>query len=81
MYTDKVVALRGKKSMKFDYEFEGFKLENRVAQGVFEKRIRRAAPRAAKRRVARKRGGTKRPARKRAGRPAVARRRAARKRK
>jgi|GEM_PF-527557 hypothetical protein len=42
MYTDKEVALRGKKSMKFDYEFEGFKLENRVHRGIFEKKIRHA---------------------------------------
>ena len=42
MYTDKGVALRGKKSMKFDYEFEGFKLENRVHRGIFDKKIRHA---------------------------------------
>jgi hypothetical protein len=55
MYTDKAVALRGKKSMKFDYEFEGFKLENRIYQGIFEKRTRRPAKRAPRKRVARKR--------------------------
>jgi len=81
MYTDKEVALRGKKSMKFDYEFEGFKLENRVSQGVFEKRPRRAAARVTKRRIARTRAGAKRVARKRAGRRPTARRRTARKRK
>jgi hypothetical protein len=43
MYTDKAVALRGKKSMKFDYEFESYKLENRVHRGIFEKKIRHAA--------------------------------------
>ena len=42
MYTDKAVALRGKKSMKFDYEFESYKLENRVHRGIFEKKIRHA---------------------------------------
>ena len=71
MYTDKEVALRGKKSMKFDYEFEGFKLENRVHRGIFDKRIRRAG------------GGTvpkKRAAGKRAGRPRGARKGAVRKR-
>jgi hypothetical protein len=46
MYTDKEVALRGKKSMKFDYEFESFRLENRVFKGVFEKRPGRAAKKA-----------------------------------
>jgi hypothetical protein len=71
MYTDKAVALRGKKSMKFDYEFEGFKLENRVCQGIFEKRIRRAARKVAKKRIARKRPGKKRAVRKPAGRKRV----------
>jgi hypothetical protein len=52
MYTDKAVALRGKKSMKFDYEFEGFKLENRVYQGIFEKRARRFLGRKPRRRAA-----------------------------
>lgn len=48
MYTDKAVALRGKKSMKFDYEFEGYRLENRVHRGLFEKRIRHAAKKPAR---------------------------------
>ena len=39
MYTDKAVALRGKKNMKFDYEFEAYKLENRVHRGIFDRRI------------------------------------------
>lgn len=62
MYTDKAVALRGKKSMKFDYEFEGYRLENRVHRGLFEKRIKHAAkkpagtPRAARARRGAKRG-------------------------
>ena len=64
MYTDKAVALRGKKSMKFDYEFESFKLENRVFKGVFEKRIRRAAP---KKPARGKRAGLRRRARRAAG--------------
>jgi hypothetical protein len=61
MYTDKAVALRGKKSMKFDYEFEGFRLENRIYRGIFEKRVGRAGGRRAakrgrgKRRAARRR--------------------------
>ena len=55
MYTDKAVALRGKKTMKFDYEFESFKLENRVYQGIFEKRIGRPARRAGRKRVAKRR--------------------------
>lgn len=59
MYTDKAVALRGKKSMKFDYEFESFKLENRVFKGVFEKRARRAAKKASKKRAPRKRAARK----------------------
>ncbi len=76
MYTDKAVALRGKKSMKLDYEFEGFKLENRVHAGLFEKRIKRAAkkvaPKAAKRRTSKKRVAKKRVARKPvAGKPAL----------
>lgn len=37
MYTNKAVALRGKKTMKFDYEFEPFRLENRINRGVFDK--------------------------------------------
>lgn len=37
MYTDKAVALRGKKTMKFDYEFEPYRLENRIYRGVFDK--------------------------------------------
>ncbi len=65
MYTDKEVALRGNKTMKFDFEFESFKLENRVARGLFEKRPRRAATRASKRRRARGRRGARRAARKR----------------
>jgi hypothetical protein len=65
MYTDKDVALRGKKSMKFDYEFEGFKLENRVFKGVFEKRVRRAAKKVSKRRAPGKRAARKSRARKR----------------
>jgi hypothetical protein len=38
MYTDNAVALRGRKSRKFDYEFESYRLENRVYRGIFEKR-------------------------------------------
>lgn len=38
MYTEKAVALRGRKNMKFDYEFESFRLENRLHRGIFEKR-------------------------------------------
>ncbi len=37
MYTKKAVALRGKKSMKFDYEFESYRLENRIHRGIFDK--------------------------------------------
>jgi hypothetical protein len=37
MYTKKEVALRGKKSMKFDYEFESYRMENRIYRGVFDK--------------------------------------------
>ena len=37
MYTNKEVALRGKKLMKFDYEFESYRLENRISRGVFDK--------------------------------------------
>ena len=55
MYTEKEVALRGKQSMKFDYEFESFKLENRVHRGMFDKRPRRLAGAPAKRRGAKKR--------------------------
>ncbi len=65
MYTDKAVALRGKKSMKFDYEFESFKLENRVFKGVFEKRIRRPRTAAPKKRAPAKRAARKARARKR----------------
>ncbi len=64
MYTDKAVALRGKKSMKFDYEFESFRLENRVFKGVFEKRTKRATKKAAKKRAPRKRAARKSRARK-----------------
>lgn len=59
MYTDKAVALRGKKSMKFDYEFESFRLENRASAGIFEKRMKRSARRPA-RKAARRRGGARR---------------------
>ncbi|UCF05689.1 MAG: hypothetical protein JSV33_01225 [bacterium] len=41
MYTDKDVALRGQKSMKFDYEFESYRLENRIYRGIFEKKRKR----------------------------------------
>lgn len=37
MYTDNTVALRGKKEQKFDYEFESYRIENRVYRGVFDK--------------------------------------------
>ena len=37
MYTNREVALRGKKSMKFDYEFESYRLEYRVYRGIFDK--------------------------------------------
>ncbi|HSG27092.1 MAG TPA: hypothetical protein VLA34_01340 [Candidatus Krumholzibacterium sp.] len=37
MYIDRDVALRGKKTMKFDYEFESYRLENRLDRGVFDK--------------------------------------------
>ena len=37
MYTNKAVALRGKKRMKFDYEFESYRLENRMDRGIFDK--------------------------------------------
>ncbi len=37
MYTNKQVALRGKKAMKFDYEFESYRLINRIYRGVFDK--------------------------------------------
>lgn len=37
MYTNKDVALRGPQSMKFDYEFESYILENRIYRGVFDK--------------------------------------------
>ncbi|MDD4856953.1 MAG: hypothetical protein PHD74_02480 [Candidatus Krumholzibacteria bacterium] len=75
MYTEKEVALRGKKSMKFDYEFESFKLENRVYQGIFDRRIRHAPKKAAKRRIVRKRAGKKRVSRRPAGRKRTAGRR------
>lgn len=61
MYTDKAVALRGKKSMKFDYEFESFKLENRVHRGIFDKRGGRPARKA----TPKKRGGKRRGAKRR----------------
>lgn len=57
MYTDKVVALRGRKSMKFDYEFESYRLENRAHREIFEKRTAR---RVAKRGPAKKRAGRRR---------------------
>jgi hypothetical protein len=38
MYTNNVVALRGKKELKFDYEFESYRIENRVYRGVFDKK-------------------------------------------
>jgi hypothetical protein len=55
MYTDKAVALRGNKSMKFDFEFETFRLENRIPRGIFEKRPKRRPAKTAKRRGARRR--------------------------
>ncbi len=60
MYTEKEVALRGKQSMKFDYEFEAYKLENRVHRGMFDKRPRRLTGVPAKRRGTRKRTRGKR---------------------
>ena len=66
MYTEKSVALRGKKSMKFDYEFESFKLENRVSAGLFERRIKRGAAGVAAR-PGRKRVAGRRARRRRAG--------------
>jgi hypothetical protein len=78
MYTDKAVALRGKKSMKFDYEFEGFRLENRVYNGIFERRIKRGAKRVAPK-AARRRAGKKRVTGKRAARKPVVKKRAAKK--
>ena len=74
MYTDKAVALRGKKSMKFDYEYESFKLENRVYQGIFEKRTRRTAKKGTRKRLPRRRA-----AKRRASKRAALRRRAAKK--
>ena len=72
MYTEKEVALRGKKSMKFDYEFESYRLENRVYRGIFDKRPKRAAKTAAaKRRAPKKRPAKKRAAPKRAIRKAT----------
>ena len=41
MYTDNTVALRGKKALKFDYEFERYRLENRLYRGVFDKKRKR----------------------------------------
>lgn len=38
MYTDRKVALRGKKEMKFDYEFESYLLENRIYRRIFRKK-------------------------------------------
>ncbi|HUV36446.1 MAG TPA: hypothetical protein VMX58_05870 [Patescibacteria group bacterium] len=38
MYTDNAVALRGKKASKFDYEFESYRLENRIYRGVFDRK-------------------------------------------
>lgn len=38
MYTNRKVALRGKKEMKFDYEFEAFRLENRIYRKIFRKK-------------------------------------------
>lgn len=65
MYTDKAVALRGKKSMKFDYEFESYKLENRVHRGIFEKRIKHIEPKKMRsKRTPLKKAARKRPKRK-----------------
>lgn len=44
MYTDKAVALRGQKNMKFDYEFEGYRIENRIYRGIFERKGRKITP-------------------------------------
>ena len=74
MYTEKEVALRGKKSMKFDYEFESYRLENRVHRGFFDKHPKRAA--APRTPAARRR--TRRAAPKRTRRAPVRRMRAAR---
>jgi hypothetical protein len=63
MYTDKAVALRGAKNMKFDFEFETFRLENRVSRGIFEKRPRRGAKRAARKRRRPRRAPARRAAR------------------
>jgi len=38
MYTEKRVALRKSKEFKFDYEFEPFRLENKVHRGIFDRR-------------------------------------------
>lgn len=38
MYTDNTVALRGKKAQKFDYEFESYRIENRVYRGLFDRK-------------------------------------------
>ncbi|OQX85085.1 MAG: hypothetical protein B6D63_03010 [Candidatus Latescibacteria bacterium 4484_7] len=38
MYTEKMVALRGEKTFKFDYEFESFRLENKVYRGIFDRK-------------------------------------------
>ncbi|MFO7915062.1 MAG: hypothetical protein R6U43_05165 [Candidatus Krumholzibacteriales bacterium] len=42
MYTDRKVALRGKKEMKFDYEFEPFLLEYRVYRRIFDRKKRKS---------------------------------------
>jgi hypothetical protein len=78
MYTEKEVALRGKKSMKFDYEFESFRLENRVFKGIFDKRPRRATKKAAAkkrapRRRAKRRTAPRRVIKKAAAKPAATR--------
>ena len=36
MYTDRDVALRGDKRNKFDFEFEAYRVENRIHRGVFD---------------------------------------------
>lgn len=41
MYTTRNVALRGKKEMKFDYEFESYRLENRIYRKVFKKKSKK----------------------------------------
>jgi len=42
MYTNKAVALRGKKKMKFDYEFESYRLENRIYRDIFARQRKQA---------------------------------------